>query len=75
MRTSSLSLSLTIRRNEFNDINKIITRQAIRTEYRIAFPCMYNSLPRSVQLSIYHYPTKCVSFVCECVSTCVCVCV
>ena len=24
-------------RNEFNNINKIITRQAIRTEYRIAF--------------------------------------
>ena len=39
MRTSSLSLSLTMHRNEFNNINKIITRQAIRTEYRIAFPC------------------------------------
>ena len=39
MRTPRLSFRLTIRKNEFNDINKIITRQAIRTEYRIAFPC------------------------------------
>ena len=28
--------------NEFNDINKIIIRQPIRTEYRIAFPYLYN---------------------------------
>jgi len=41
--------------NEFNDINKIIIRQAIRTEYRIAFPYLYNSLPRSVQLGVYHH--------------------
>ncbi|CAB4423785.1 unnamed protein product [Rhizophagus irregularis] len=43
--------------NEFNDINKIITRQPIRTEYKIAFPFLYNSLPRSVQVSWYHEPT------------------
>ncbi|KAG2230381.1 pre-mRNA-processing-splicing factor 8 [Thamnidium elegans] len=43
--------------NEFNDINKIIIRQPIRTEYKIAFPFLYNSLPRSVQVSWYHYPT------------------
>lgn len=30
--------------NEFNDINKIIIRQPIRTEYRIAFPFLYNNL-------------------------------
>lgn len=36
--------------NEFNDINKIIIRQPIRTEYRIAFPFLYNSLQ---QLSNY----------------------
>lgn len=30
--------------NEFNDINKIIIRQPIRTEYRIAFPYLYNNL-------------------------------
>lgn len=37
--------------NEFNDINKIIIRQPIRTEYRIAFPYLYNNLPHFVQLS------------------------
>ena len=42
--------------NEFNDINKIIIRQQIRTEYKIAFPFLYNSLPRSVKVSWYHYP-------------------
>lgn len=42
--------------NEFNDIHKIIIRQPIRTEYRVAYPYLYNSLPRAVQLSWYHYP-------------------
>ncbi|KAJ3320388.1 Pre-mRNA-processing-splicing factor 8 [Boothiomyces sp. JEL0866] len=42
--------------NEFNDINKIIIRQPIRTEYKIAFPYLYNSMPRSVHLSWYHHP-------------------
>lgn len=42
--------------NEFNDINKIIIRQQIRTEYKVAFPHLYNSLPRSVQISPYHVP-------------------
>ena len=41
--------------NEFNDINKVIIRQQIRTEYRVAFPHLYNSLPRSVHLSPYHH--------------------
>lgn len=45
--------------NEFNDINKIIIRHQIRTEYKIAFPFMYNSRPRSVALSYYHYPACC----------------
>ena len=36
--------------NEFNDINKIIIRQPVRTEYRIAFPYLYNSLPFKVHL-------------------------
>lgn len=31
--------------NEFNDINKVIIRQPIRTEYRIAFPYLYNNMP------------------------------
>src|SRR5690606_18387449 len=28
----------------------------IRTEYRVAFPFLYNSLPRSVEISWYHHP-------------------
>jgi pre-mRNA-processing factor 8 len=43
--------------NEFNDINKIIVRHPLRTEYRIAFPFLYNSRPRSVKLAPYHHPT------------------
>eukprot|EP01040_Poterioochromonas_malhamensis_P001445 gene1445-1533_t len=43
--------------NEFNDINKIIVRHQLRTEYRIAFPFLYNSRPRSVCLAPYHYPS------------------
>ncbi|CAH1233925.1 PRPF8 [Branchiostoma lanceolatum] len=42
--------------NEFNDINKIIIRQPIRTEYKIAFPYLYNNLPYQVHLSWYHIP-------------------
>ncbi|KPV75640.1 uncharacterized protein RHOBADRAFT_52685 [Rhodotorula graminis WP1] len=42
--------------NEFNDINKVIIRQQIRTEYKIAFPHLYNSRPRSVHISPYHEP-------------------
>lgn len=43
--------------NEFNDINKIIIRQQIRTEYKIAFPYLYNNRPRKVALSRYHTPS------------------
>ncbi len=43
--------------NEFNDIHKIIIRQAIRTEYKIAFPFLYNSRPRRVALAPYHHPS------------------
>ena len=39
--------------NEFNDINKVIIRQQIRTEYKVAFPHLYNSLPHSVCISAY----------------------
>lgn len=42
--------------NEFNDINKIIIRHQIRTEYKIAFPHLYNNRPRKVALSPYHFP-------------------
>nr|CAD1827742.1 unnamed protein product [Ananas comosus var. bracteatus] len=42
--------------NEFNDINKLIIRQPLRTEYRIAFPHLYNNRPRKVRLGVYHTP-------------------
>ena len=42
--------------NEFNDINKIIIRHQIRTEYKVQFPYLYNSRPRSVALAPYHSP-------------------
>jgi pre-mRNA-processing factor 8 len=41
---------------EFNAIDRIIFRAPIRTEYRVAFPYLYNSLPRSVQLGVYSSP-------------------
>lgn len=40
--------------NEFNDINKVVIRNQIRTEYKVAFPHLYNSLPRSVHIGVYH---------------------
>jgi len=43
--------------NEFNDIRKIIIRHHIRTEYKIAFPYLYNSRPRKVEMAVYHHPT------------------
>ena len=42
--------------NEFNDVHKIIIRQPVRTEYRIAFPHLYNSRPRKVSIAPYHHP-------------------
>lgn len=45
--------------NEFNDINKIIIRQHIRTEYKVAFPYLYNSRPRKVHTANYHHPASC----------------
>ncbi|KFY28725.1 hypothetical protein V493_02785 [Pseudogymnoascus sp. VKM F-4281 (FW-2241)] len=41
---------------EFNAIDRIIFRAPIRTEYRVEFPFLYNSLPRSVHISNYSYP-------------------
>lgn len=34
----------------------MIIRQQIRTEYKVAFPHLYNSRPRSVHLGLYHEP-------------------
>ncbi len=45
--------------NEFNDINKIIIRHQIRTEYKVAFPYLYNDRPRKVYLAYYHHPPVC----------------
>ncbi|CAF1930862.1 unnamed protein product [Brassica oleracea] len=42
--------------NEFNDITKLIIRSPLRTEYRIAFPNLYNNRPRKVKLGAYHSP-------------------
>ena len=42
--------------NEFNDINKIIIRHQIRTEYKVQFPYLYCSRPRAVKLAPYHHP-------------------
>jgi pre-mRNA-processing factor 8 len=42
--------------NEFNDVNKVVIRNQIRTEYKVAFPHLYNSLPRSIHIPIYHEP-------------------
>lgn len=41
--------------DEFNDINKVIVRNHIRTEYKIAFPHLYNSRPRKVEIGWYHH--------------------
>ncbi|QLQ77845.1 hypothetical protein HG537_0A00920 [Torulaspora globosa] len=45
--------------NEFNSIDRIIFRIPIRSEYRIAFPHLYNSRPRSVEISWYGDPIAC----------------
>ncbi|KAI9726119.1 MAG: pre-mRNA-splicing factor 8 [Cirrosporium novae-zelandiae] len=41
---------------EFNAIDRIIFRAPIRTEYRVAYPFLYNSLPRSVKIPWHSYP-------------------
>jgi pre-mRNA-processing factor 8 len=41
---------------EFNAIDRIIFRNPIRTEFRVAFPFLYNSLPRSVLHSWHSHP-------------------
>ncbi|KAI1265231.1 pre-mRNA processing splicing factor 8 [Xylariaceae sp. FL1019] len=41
---------------EFNAIDRIIFRSPIKTEARVAYPYLYNSLPRSVHSHWYSYP-------------------
>ncbi|ODV93721.1 hypothetical protein PACTADRAFT_77234 [Pachysolen tannophilus NRRL Y-2460] len=45
--------------SEFNSIDRIIFRVQIRTEYKVAFPFLYNSKVRSVTNSWYHEPISC----------------
>jgi len=42
--------------SEFNAIDRIIFRAPIRTEYRVDYPFLYNTLPRSVKVSWYSHP-------------------
>ncbi|KAH7406639.1 NUC071 domain-containing protein [Phaeosphaeria sp. MPI-PUGE-AT-0046c] len=41
---------------EFNAIDRIIFRAPIRTEYRVSYPFLYNSLPRSVKIAWFSHP-------------------
>lgn len=41
---------------EFNSIDRIIFRGSVRTEQRVAYPFLYNSLPRSVRVGWYAHP-------------------
>lgn len=41
---------------EFNAIDRIIFRNPVRTEFRVAYPYLYNSLPRSVHLAWHSHP-------------------
>jgi len=45
--------------NEFNDVRKIIIRHPIRSEYRIAYPQVYNSRVRGCKVGTYCYPQLC----------------
>lgn len=42
--------------NDFNDLNKIIIRNLIRTEYKVAFPNLYNSRPRKILSTPHSWP-------------------
>lgn len=37
-------------------ISQVIIRQQIRTEYKVAFPHLYNSRPREIHIPVYHEP-------------------
>jgi pre-mRNA-processing factor 8 len=44
--------------NEFNDFRKLILRHQMRTEYKVAFPFLYNDRPRAVRVPFYHHPPR-----------------
>lgn len=46
---------------EFNSIDRIIFRIPIKTEYKVAFPFLYNSFVREVSVNKYHEPINCLA--------------
>ena len=42
--------------NEFNDLNKVIIRNYIRSEYKVAYPHLYNNRPRKVETLVHNRP-------------------
>ncbi|CAH6720476.1 pre-mRNA-splicing factor 8 [[Candida] jaroonii] len=46
---------------EFDAIDRIIFRNPIRTEYKVAFPYVFNSSVKEVQIETYHHPLNCFS--------------
>ncbi|ELP90364.1 pre-mRNA-processing-splicing factor, putative [Entamoeba invadens IP1] len=42
--------------SDFDDVNKVIIRRVIRTEYKITYPYLYAQRPREVKVIPYHYP-------------------
>lgn len=46
---------------EFSAIDRVIFRQLVKPEYRIAFPYLYNSIVRLISLEPYRYPMSVVA--------------
>ena len=44
---------------EFNSVDRVIIRIPTRTEYKVAFPYLYNSFVKKVHTSPYHDPLNC----------------
>lgn len=44
---------------EFNSIDRIIFRIPIKTEYKVAFPFLYNSFAKLIYVGWYHEPLNC----------------
>lgn len=44
---------------EFNSLDRIIIRIPDRSEYKVAFPFLYNSFVKAVKPSWYHHPLRC----------------
>lgn len=46
---------------EFNSIDRIIFRVPIRSEYKVAYPYLYNSFVKDVSFGSFHEPIRCYS--------------